>query len=72
VRFYKQVAGREITPAELAEILKSKENGILLDGFNSKKTGRAFSARLWFNAKKQPWPGLEFLFDDNRSATPRG
>jgi len=63
VRFYKTVAGREISPEELAQILESGETGVFLEGFTSKRTGRTFSARLRYNPKKEPYPGLELVFD---------
>ncbi|MDR1817100.1 MAG: hypothetical protein LBR07_02765 [Puniceicoccales bacterium] len=64
VRFYKQVAGRDLSPDDLKQILAAGEQGAPFEGFVSKKSGRAFSARLWFNPKKEPYPGLAFLFED--------
>jgi len=66
VRFWKTISQREITAEELRDILESGEEGFMLDGFTS-RAGRSFSARLRYNAKKEPYPGLEFLFDDRRS-----
>jgi DNA topoisomerase-3 len=63
VRFWKKVAGREITPEELASIIESKAEGVRLDGFISTKTGKHYSAGVRYNGRKKPWPGLELIFD---------
>jgi DNA topoisomerase-3 len=63
VRFYKNVAERPITADELAAILAAKKEGVKFTGFTSKKTGKKFDAILAYNARKQPYAGLDFKFD---------
>lgn len=63
VRFYKKIAGREITAQELSDILASGKDGHKLTGFVSAKTGKPFDALLVYNARKKPYAGIEFKFD---------
>lgn len=61
MRFYKEVAGRQITPEEYAQVVESWSSGTphLLDGFVSKKTGRPFTASLVVDPKERR---LAFFF----------
>ena len=63
VRFFKRLAGREITAEELAEVLASKEEGVKMSGFK-KGDGTPFRSDpiVRYNARKKPYAGLEFEF----------
>jgi DNA topoisomerase III len=67
VRFWKTVAGRPISADELAEILAAKDAGVRMGGFR-KGDGTPFKADpiVRYNARKKPYPGLEFEFEQHR------
>lgn len=60
-RLFKEISGRAMTAEDYASILSSKE-GVEMSGFVSKRTGKAFSARLIFKPNAKPWPKVEFVF----------
>jgi DNA topoisomerase-3 len=60
-RLFKNIAGRQLSPEEVKELVKERQVGPL-EGFRS-KTGRPFSARLVLNEENKP----EFAFENNGS-----
>lgn len=59
VKFWKRNFNRDITPEELEQILKAGQEGVRLDGFVA-NDGTKFAKWVRYNARKKPYPGLEF------------
>lgn len=72
VRFYKQLARRAITADELGAILANKD-GVRMGGF-TKADGTPFKSDpiVKYNARKKPYPGLDFEFDAPKQSAGNG
>ena len=63
--FRKEIAKRKMSAEDYRKILKSGDEGVKFEGFNSKENDEHFSAKVRYNKDKvyqdEPSPGCEFV-----------
>ncbi|OQA33724.1 MAG: DNA topoisomerase 3 [Betaproteobacteria bacterium ADurb.Bin341] len=59
VKFWKRSFGRDFSPDEVGDIIASGAEGVEFTDLSNEKG--TYAARLWYNAKKKPYAGLDFV-----------